>query len=153
MDCVAGGASVGFMRNLDPGRARAWWRGVAAAVARGERELFVAEDAAGVCGTVQLVPAPFDNQPHRADIAKMLVHRRARRRGVGDALLRAAEEHARERGLRLLVLDTASDDASRIYARHGWVLVGTVPDYALLPDGSPCDTVFWYRRLEGGARP
>ena len=123
-----------------------WWR-VAAATARGERALLVAEDAGGIIGTAQLILDLPENQPHRADLSKMLVHRAARRRGVGAAVLRAAEQVARELGKSLLVLDTASADAERLYARLGWVRVGMVPDYALLPDGGFCDTTFYYRRL------
>jgi len=147
LDCVAGGASVSFMSPLTRERALAFWRDVAQGVAGGDRALLVAEDAAGVCGTVQLVLAQPENQPHRADLAKMLVHRRARRRGVGADLLRAAEDAARACGKTLLVLDTASADAERLYARAGWQRVGTVPGYALLPDGGPCDTTFFYRDL------
>ena len=89
-----------------------------------------------------------ENQPHRADIAKMLVHRRARRRGVGAALMRAAEQVARESGKSLLVLDTASGDAERLYARQGWILVGTIPGYALRPQGGLCGTGIYYRKLD-----
>ncbi len=149
LDCVAGGASVSFVHPLTRERAVAFWRDVARGVVAGERALLVAEDAAGVCGTVQLVLAQPENQPHRADLAKMLVHRRARRRGVGAMLLHAAEELARTCGKTLLVLDTASADAERLYARAGWQRVGTVPGYALLPDGGPCDTTFFYRDLGG----
>jgi GNAT superfamily N-acetyltransferase len=148
VDVVEGGASVSFMRPLTRERARAFWRDVADSAARGERVLLVAEDGSGILGTVQLVLAEPDNQPHRADLAKMLVHRRARRQGAGGALLEAAEEAARALGRTLLVLDTASADAERLYERQGWVRVGTVPDYALLPDGGLCDTVFFYRSLE-----
>src|SRR5437899_12413449 len=91
IDCVEGGASVSFMHPLSRDRAVAFWRGVAQGVATGERALLVAEDALGVCGTVQLVLHQPENQPHRADLAKMLVHRRARRQGLGTALIRAAE--------------------------------------------------------------
>ncbi len=107
IDCVEGGASVSFMHPLSRDRAVAFWRQVAQGVAAGERALVVAEDARGVCGTVQLAFAQFENQPHRADLLKMLVHRRARRQGLGVALLRAAEATARECGKTLLVLDTA----------------------------------------------
>ena len=148
VDCVAGGASVSFMHPLSLPRARAFWQQVAADVARGARALLVAEDAAGLCGTVQLVLEQPENQPHRADLAKMLVHRRARRRGTGAALLAAAEDAARARGRTLLLLDTASADAERLYARAGWVRCGTVPGYALWPQGGPCDTTFFYRRLD-----
>ncbi|HEY7637161.1 MAG TPA: GNAT family N-acetyltransferase [Gemmatimonadales bacterium] len=147
IDCVAGGASVSFMHPLTRERAVAFWRQVGEEVAAGERLLLVAEDALGVCGTVQLAFAPFENQPHRADLLKMLVHRRARRQGLGAALLQAAEAAARQCGKTLLLLDTASDEAERLYQREGWVRVGVVPDFALWPQGGFCDTVFYYRRL------
>ena len=147
VDCVAGGASVSFMAPLTHERARAFWTEVAGDVARGDRALLVADDESGVVGTVQLALRLPENQPHRADLVKILVHRRARRRGVGEALLRAAEDTARELGRTLLVLDTASADAERLYARAGWQRVGAIPDYALLPDGGLCDTVLYYRRL------
>ncbi len=147
MDCVAGGASVGFMQPLAPERARAFWRGVAAGVARGERVLLVAEDPEGIVGTAQVVLAMPDNQPHRADLSKMLVHRRARRGGVGAALLREAEVAAREAGKTLIVLDTASAEAERLYERGGYVSAGVIPGYALWPQGGPCDTRIYYRAL------
>jgi GNAT superfamily N-acetyltransferase len=148
VDCVEDGASVGFMLPLTPERARDFWRRVASAVAAGRRAILVAEDEQGICGTVQLVLDMPENQPHRADVAKMQVHRRARRRGVGAALLRAAEALAVECGRSLLVLDTVTDgDASRLYARHGWVRVGDVPNYDLWPDGGFCSTTFFYRDL------
>lgn len=147
MDCVDGGASVGFMQPLTRDRARSFWHDVAAAVQNGSRALWIARDDIGCCGTAQLVLAQPDNQPHRADVSKMLVHRRARRRGVGAALLRAVEAGARERGKTVLVLDTASDSAERLYSRGGWVRVGRIPDYALLPEGGLCDTVVFYKRL------
>ena len=147
IDCVEGGASVGFMLPLPVSRALGFWRRVAEGVARGERALLVAEDAGGIVGTVQLVLEQPENQPHRADVSKMLVHRRARRRGLGEALMRAAEGVALACGKTVLVLDTASGDAERLYARMGWQYCGTVPDYALLPSGGFCDTKFFYRRL------
>ena len=100
-----------------------------------------------MCGTVQLVLDQPENQPHRADLSKMLVHRRARRQGLGAALMRAAEATARECGKTLLVLDTASDDAERLYERLGWVRVGVIPGYALLPQGGLCGTTVYYRNL------
>lgn len=149
MDCVAGGASVGFMQSLTRERAEEFWRRVAAGVHAGDRALLVAEDDDGIVGTVQLLLATPDNQPHRADLAKMLVHRRARRRGLGAALLRAAEETAQACGRTLLVLDTVTGSAAeRLYARMGWVRVGSIPGYALMPDGEPCATTFFYRELE-----
>ena len=148
VDCVEGGASVGFMHPLTRERALGFWRCVAEAVARGERILFVAEDDEGICGTVQLILAQPENQPHRADIAKMLVHPDARRRGIGAQLLRFTEESARAAGKTLLVLDTATGgDAERLYERLGWLRAGVIPKYALLPDGRSCDTTFFYRPL------
>ena len=147
IDCVEAGASVSFMHPLSHDRAVAFWREVAHGVAAGERAVVIAEDASGVCGTVQLAFAPFENQPHRADLLKMLVHRRARRQGVGAALLQAAEAIARDCGKTLLVLDTASGDAERLYQREGWIRVGVIPKFALLPQGGFCDTTFYYRDL------
>lgn len=147
VDCVEGGASVSFMHPLAPAKARAFWQQVAEGVARGERLLLVAEDDAGIVGTVQLLLAQPENQPHRADLAKMLVHRRARQRGVGAALLAAAEAAAREHGKTLLVLDTASPEAERLYARAGWQRCGRIPGYALLPHGGLCATTLVYREL------
>jgi GNAT superfamily N-acetyltransferase len=148
IDCVEGGASVSFMHPLTRDRATAFWRQVAKGVAAGERVLLIAQDAQGICGTVQLIFNLPENQPHRADLAKMLVHRRARRQGLGAALLQAAETTARQCGKTLLVLDAVTNgDAARMYARHGWVRVGDIPNYALMPDGEPCSTTFFYRDL------
>jgi GNAT superfamily N-acetyltransferase len=149
IDCVEGGASVSFMHPLPRDRAVAFWRRVARDLAAGERALLVAEDVRGVCGTVQLVLHQPENQPHRADLSKLLVHRRARRQGLGAALMRAAETMARECGKTLLVLDTASDEAERVYERLGWVRVGVIPGFALLPHGGLCGTTFYYRDLGG----
>ena len=145
VDCVEGGASVSFMHPLSRERAIAFWRKVARDVAAGARALVIADDAIGVCGTVQLVLDQPENQPHRAELAKMLVHRRARRRGLGEALMRAAEAAARESGKTLLVLDTANPEAERLYERAGWTKVGVIPDFALLPHGGLCQTTFYYR--------
>jgi GNAT superfamily N-acetyltransferase len=147
IDCVEGGASVSFMLPLARGRAEAFWREVASSVERGERVVIAAEDEEGIVGTVQVIWAQPENQPHRGDLAKMLVHRRARRRGIGEALLEAAERSALEAGRTLLVLDTASDDAERLYARHGWQRCGVIPDYALLPGGGLCATTIFFKRL------
>ena len=147
LDCVEGGASVSFMHPLSRERAVAFWRRVAQGVAAGERALIVAEDARGLCGTVQLVLDQPENQPHRAELSKMLVHRRARRQGLGAALMRAAEAAARDCGKTLLVLDTANDEAERLYERLGWTRVGVIPDYALLPHGGLCGTTVYYRNL------
>ena len=148
VDCVEGGASVSFMQPVTRDKAVAFWRRVADGVAKGERALLVAEDADGVCGTVQLVLDLPENQPHRADVAKMLVHRRARRQGLGGALMRAAESTALACGRTLLVLDTVTGaDGERLYARLGWQRVGEVPRYALLPRGGYCSTTFFFRDL------
>ena len=148
IDCVEGGASVSFMHPLSRDRAVAFWRRVAQGVAAGERALLVAEDAQGLCGTVQLVFDLPENQPHRADLSKMLVHRRARRQGLGAALMRAAEATARECGKTLLVLDAVTDgDAARLYERLGWTRVGDIPGYALLPRGGLCSTTVYYYNL------
>jgi GNAT superfamily N-acetyltransferase len=148
IDCVEGGASVSFMHPLTRDRAVAFWQRVAQAVAAGQRVLLVAEDAQGICGTVQLIFDLPENQPHRADLAKMLVHRRARRRGLATALLRAAETAARECGKTLLVLDAVTGgEAARLYERLGWVRVGDIPGYALMPRGGLCSTTYFYRDL------
>jgi GNAT superfamily N-acetyltransferase len=148
IDCVEGGASVGFMLPLPRERALAFWRGVADGVARGERILLVAEDAEGVVGTVQVLIALPDNQPHRGDVAKMLVRRRGRRRGIARRLLDAAEAEARREGRSVLVLDAVTDgDAARLYARAGWQRVGDIPLYALMPSGGYCSTTYFHKHL------
>jgi GNAT superfamily N-acetyltransferase len=148
IDCVDGGASVNFMWPMTREKAERFWAGVAAGLAQGDRALIVAEDEAGrILGTAQAVWAPQENQPHRADVAKMLVRRAARRLGAGAALLRAAEAAALAAGKNVLVLDTASDSAERLYERQGWQRVGRIPGYALKPDGSLCDTHVFYKKL------
>lgn len=148
VDVVDGGASVGFLAPLARDRARAFWETVRLAAERGERVVLVAEDGAGLIGTVQVVLAMPENQPHRGDVAKMLVHPRARRRGVGAALLQAAESEARAAGKSLLVLDTVTgSDADRLYTRLGWRRVGEIPGYALLPRGGLAGTTVFYREL------
>jgi GNAT superfamily N-acetyltransferase len=149
IDCVEGGASVSFMLPMSRTKAESFWRRAAAAVARRERIVLAAEDGAGaIVGTVQVLLDQPENQPHRGDLAKMLVHRRARRLGVGAALLEAAERSAREAGRTLLVLDTASDEAERLYVRGGWQRCGRIPHYALMPDGAPCATTIYYKFLQ-----
>jgi len=144
IDCVDGGASVHFMRPLSAGDAIGFWRRVAGEVRAADRALLVARDEHGIAGTVQLILAMPPNQPHRAELAKMLVHRRARNRGLGEALMRAAEDLADDLGRTLLVLDTASDTAARLYARCGWTAAGSIPGFALLPQGGLCaTTIFW----------
>jgi GNAT superfamily N-acetyltransferase len=148
IDCVDGGASVSFMHPFTRERAVAFWRRIAAGVAAGDRALVIAEDAHGICGTVQLVLDLPENQPHRADLTKMLVHRRARRRGLGAALMAAAEATARDLGRTLLVLDAVTGgDGARLYERLGWVRVGDIPGYALMPQGGLCSTTVYYRDL------
>lgn len=150
MDCVEGGASIGFMQPLCRSRALEFWEGVLASAQRGERLVLVAEDSASqsIVGTVQLILTMPDNQPHRADVAKMQVHRCARRRGVGAALLQAIEAEARFAGKTLLVLDTVTGgDAERLYSSHGWQRCGVIPDYALWPQGGLCSTTIFYRQL------
>ncbi|TDP61515.1 GNAT family N-acetyltransferase [Roseateles toxinivorans] len=148
IDCVEGDASVGFMHPLSLEQALAFWRRVADGAARRERVLLVVEDGQGIVGTVQVVLAQPDNQPHRGDVSKMLVHRRARRQGLGAVLMRAAEAAAITEGKTLLVLDTASDDARRLYTRLGWQHCGDVPGFALWPRGGLCATSFYYRELD-----
>ncbi|KVD04127.1 acetyltransferase [Burkholderia ubonensis] len=149
IDCVEGGASVSFMLPISRDTAARFWRQVADGVIRGERILLVAERADGrVVGTVQLITALPENQPHRADVAKMLVHRDARRQGVGARLMAAADDAARAAGKAVLVLDTVTgSDAARLYERAGWRRVGDVPNYALMPDGRYCATTFFHKQL------
>jgi GNAT superfamily N-acetyltransferase len=147
LDAVASGASVGFLDSLSADDAAEWWRAkLAAADARAV--FLVARDAEGIVGTVQLLPAAMPNQPHRADVAKLQVHRRARGQGLGRALMDAIEERARKDGFTLLTLDTKRGDvAETLYERSGWTRVGAIPNYALDPDGSSCDTVIFYKQL------
>jgi GNAT superfamily N-acetyltransferase len=147
-DCVEAGASVSFMWPFTRERAIAFWRMVQAEVHAGKRGLLVAEDDRGICGTVQLVFDLPENQPHRADLVKMLVHRRVRRQGLGAALMHEAETLGRQHGKTLLVLDAVTGgDAERLYARLGWTRVGVIPRYALMPDGKACSTTYFYRDL------
>lgn len=149
IDCVAGGASIGFMWPLPRARALAFWRDVAEGVKRGARALLVAEAGAErIVGTAQLILALPDNQPHRADVAKVLVHRSARRHGVAARLMSAVDATARAEHRTLLVLDAVTGgDAERLYARTGWQRVGEIPRYALMPDGAPCATTYFYKEV------
>jgi GNAT superfamily N-acetyltransferase len=148
IDCVEGGDSVGFMWPMTHAKAEGFWRSTAAGVDRGERAIVVAEDAQGaIAGTVSVIWAGPENQPHRADVAKMLVHRRARRRGVGAMLLAAGERIAYDAGKTVLVLDTASADAERLYVRRQWQRCGVIPNYALMPDGAYCKTTVFFKSL------
>ena len=147
IDCVEGGASVNFMLPMSRAKADGYWRAAAARLQRAELLLLAAEQAGRIVGTVQILLGQPENQPHRGDLSKLLVHRRARRLGVGAGLLAAAERCALNAGKTLLVLDTASAEAERLYARHGWQRCGQIPHYALLPDGAPCATVVLYKFL------
>ncbi len=147
IDCVEGGASVSFMLPISPETATGFWTNVGGLVRDGQAALFVARDEAGICGTVHLRWDLPENQPHRADVTKLLVHRRARRQGIAEQLMLAVEDAAREQAKTLLVLDTASLEAERLYRKLGWVEVGVVPGFALLPTGEPCDTTYFYRRV------
>ena len=151
VDATAGGASVGFLAGFDPASARAFWAGLAAAVAAGDRLILVAQDDQGIVGTAHLILTQPPNQPHRADVSKVLVLRRCRGRGIGSMLMRAVEAQARAAGRTLLMLDTtAGQPAERMYERLGWTRYGTVPGHALMPDGSPSDTTFFYKELGPG---
>ena len=146
-DCVEGGASVNFMLPFSHGDAVAFFRKVIAWVERGDTVLIVARDGGRAVGTVQLGIDTPPNQPHRADVKKMLVHRSARKRGLGAALMTRVEAEAKARGRTLLVLDTASDDAERLYERSGWQRCGVIPDYAMWPAGGFCDSTFFWKKL------
>lgn len=149
IDCVEGGASVSFMLPMARATALKFWQGVADGVARGERVLLIAQDRQGaIVGTVQLITAQPENQPHRADVAKMLVHRSARRQGVAQRLMAGIDTAAREHGKTVLALDTVTGgDAERLYQRAGWQRVGVVPKFALMPDGAFCATTFFYKHI------
>ena len=147
-DCVDGGASVSFMAPFTRADAAGWFEGVLPEIAGGTRVLLAAYDGEAIVGTVQLVHAWPPNQPHRADVTKLLVHRSARGRGVGRLLMERLEDEARADGKTLLVLDTVSEsDAYRLYTRLGWVEVGEIPDFALYPDGRVCPTTVFYKRV------
>lgn len=154
VDCVVGGGSVSFMDTITRDEARVFWEGVIADLADAARILLVAERDGRIDGSVQTIFSDKPNQPHRGDIAKMIVHRRARRSGVGAALLAAAESAGKAHGRWLLVLDTETGAAAeRLYARGGWTPVGVIPNYALTPAGALCGTTVFYKDLRApGAR-
>jgi len=147
VDCVASGASVNFMLPFGRNDAAAFFEKVVPSVARGDTVLFAARLAGHIVGTVQLGLDTPPNQVHRAEIKKLLVHRDARGRGIGAALMARAEAEAKRHGRTLLVLDTASDDARRLYARGGWQCLGNIPDYAMWPGGGYCDTTIFWKRV------
>jgi GNAT superfamily N-acetyltransferase len=147
-DCVAGGASVSYLEPFSHEQARAAFEAMAAEVEQGRRLLLGAFADGELVGTVQVILALPPNQPHRAEIAKLLVHRSARKRGVAQLLMEHAEAEARAEGKTLLVLDTVTGgDAERLYARLGWTRVGVIPGYALYPDRRPCDTTIFWKAL------
>ena len=147
-DCVAGGASVSFMAPFSHEQARAAFETWADEVEQGRRLILGAFAEGRLVGTVQVILALPPNQPHRGEIAKLLVHRSARKRGVAQLLMEQAESEARAEGKTLLVLDAVTGgDAARLYAQLGWTTVGVIPDYALYPDGRPCDTTFFWKSL------
>jgi GNAT superfamily N-acetyltransferase len=149
IETVAGGGSISFMHPVSMEKALAFWRNIDKGVSAGERILLIARDEnAQVIGTVQSVLAQPENQPHRADIAKMMVHPRARRRGIAEALMREIERLTFAAGKTVMVLDTETDQAaSRLYSKLGWQVAGHIPDYALLPQGGLCSTTYFYKRI------
>jgi ribosomal protein S18 acetylase RimI-like enzyme len=147
-DCVAGGASVSYMAPFSHEDARAAFEGFAAEVEQDRRLLLAAFADGDLVGTVQVILALPPNQPHRAEIAKLLVHRAARGRGIARLLMERAEVEAQAEGKTLLVLDAVTGgDAARLYDRLGWTTVGVIPGYALYPDGRPCDTTYFWKSL------
>jgi acetyltransferase len=147
LDAVDSNAGISFLADLTEDEAATWWRSVLSSSSL-RAIILIARDAAGIVGTVQMQPAWAPNQPHRADIAKLIVHRRAQGRGIARALMAAIEREAIAAGFTLLLLDTCRGGAAeRLYASTGWVRVGEVPGFALNPDGSECDTVFYFKQL------
>jgi ribosomal protein S18 acetylase RimI-like enzyme len=147
VEATATGASVGFLHPLAPEKAAAFWRHSLAEAAAGRRFVLGARDGAALVGTVTLAFAGPENQPHRADVQKLIVARSHRRRGIGERLMAEAESLAARSGKSLLVLDTATADAARLYERTGWNLTGEIPGYALLPNGEPCATAIYWKRV------
>lgn len=147
VDAVRSNAGISFMAGLRLDEAAAWWHTTLTA-SPPRAVVLVARDEKGIVGTVQLQPAWAPNQPHRAEVAKLIVHRRARRRGIARALMHELERHAREQRFTLLVLDTCKGTAAeQLYSSLGWTRVGEVPHFALNPDRTWCDTVFFYKQL------
>jgi GNAT superfamily N-acetyltransferase len=147
VDAVESGAAVSFLAPLTVERADDWWRRAISA-AHSDAIFLVARDVDGIVGTVQLHPAWAPNQPHRAEIAKLLVHRRSRRTGLGTQLMQTIEAAAQHAGFSLLTLDAKrGGEAEHLYRRVGWIPAGTIPGYALDPDGTPHDAVIFYKKL------
>lgn len=148
VDAVANGASVNFLAGFTQGEAEDFWRGQLPGLGDGSRHLIVADDGSRLVGTVVLTLAPQPNQPHRADVGKMLVLSSQRRQGLGRRLLDAVEMLARAQGRTLLMLDTTSGSAGDLlYRSGGWTEYGVVPDHALSTDGVPSNTTFFYKRV------
>ncbi len=148
VDAVESGAAVSFLAPLTLERAEDWWQRTISASHAGAI-FIVARDVEGIVGTVQLHPAWAPNQPHRAEIVKLLVHRRSRRTGLGTQLMRTIEDAAQRAGFSLLTLDTKrGDSAERLYRHLGWTPAGTIPGYALDPDGTPHDAVIFYKDFD-----
>jgi ribosomal protein S18 acetylase RimI-like enzyme len=147
VDATAHGASVGFLHPLALEKAAAFWRPALAEAAAGRRVILGAREGGALVGTVSLVFATMENQQHRADVSKLLVLHSHRRRGLGARLMAEVEARAARAGRSLLVLDTATPEAARLYERAGWRLTGEIPDYALMPDGSPCATAIYWKRV------
>ena len=147
LDCVQGGASVSFMASLTRAEAEQFFENAADQCERGDRVLLAAFAGSVIAGTVQVITAMQPNQPHRAEVAKLLVLRSARGQGIGRMLMEEAERECRKLGKSLMVLDTADGSAERLYLRLGWTRVGVIPNYALFPDGSFCDTTIFYKDL------
>ncbi|WP_195321669.1 MULTISPECIES: GNAT family N-acetyltransferase [Klebsiella] len=149
VSCVNGGASVSFMLPFAPETATAFWLRMAQSVAAGERVVLAAADAEQrLVGTVQLITDQPENQTHRADVAKLLVHQNARRQGLANALMARLEAIAREQGKSVLVLDTATGSgAEKFYVQCGWEKAGEIPRYALMPDGELTATSLFYKFL------
>ena len=148
VDCVEEGASVSFMAPLSESEARTFFEQVLTGVEGGHRILLAAFSDSKLVGTVQLLTASPPNQPHRADVAKLLVLRSARGQGVATRLMQFVEDTGRAAGKTLLVLDTVTGgEAEKLYLRLGWTRVGTIPNYAMFPDGRWCDTTVFYKHL------
>jgi GNAT superfamily N-acetyltransferase len=147
-DAVESGASVNFLRPFSPAEATTWWAARSGEVARGDFRPVVARIDGAIVGCAVLIPSRKQNSPHRAEVVKVLVHRRARRRGIASGLMSAIEELARADGRWLLILDTTTDsDADRMYRRLGWVPFGEVPNHALRADGTLSDTTSFFKDL------
>jgi hypothetical protein len=147
IDATAHGASVGFLHPLEPAKAAAYWRESLAQAEAGKRIVLGAREGGRIVGTATLAFAAMENQAHRADVQKLLVLTTHRRRGLGERLMREVESRARAAGRSVLVLDTATAEAARLYERMAWRLTGEIPDYALLPNGQPCATAIYWKRV------